>query len=138
MTPRRHLRACRSILTALVLVAGLQLASGCTITRLYGGAQLRGDPAQIVKGESTRGEILELLGPPDSIEHQVWGDAFVYRYRQVNSASITIDDFLFTGQTIFSFGRTFDHSDTLIVLFDFNGVVNAVAVDRDTDDLPLL
>lgn len=122
----------------LALVALLQLCAGCTITRLYGGEQLRGDPAQIVQGKSTRSDVLKVLGPPDSIEHQVWGDAFVYRYRQVNSASITIDDFLFTGQTIFSFGRTFDNSDTLIVLFDFEGIVSAVAADRDTEEMPLL
>ncbi len=124
---------------ALVLLALLvQLCSGCTITRLYGGAQFRGDPAEIREGQSTRSDVLKLLGPPDAIEHQVWGDAFVYRYRQINSASITIDDFFFTGQTIFSFERTFDNSDTLIVLFDFDGIVNGIAADRDTDEMPLL
>lgn len=123
---------------AAVLVACLLPLAGCTVTRLYGGTQLRGDPARITEGQTTRSDVLKLLGPPDAIEHQVWGDAFVYRYRQVNSASITIDDFLFTGQTIFSFGRTFDHSDTLIVLFDFNGIVNGLAVDRDTEEMPLL
>lgn len=126
-----------SLLACLAAILLLS-ANGCSITRLYGGSQLRGDPAQIVEGQSTRSDVLKILGPPDSVEHQVWGDAFVYRYRQVNSASITIDDFLFTGQTIFSFGRTFDNSDTLIVLFDFAGVVNAVAADRDTDEMPLL
>lgn len=128
----------KSILSLLIVVILLVGSGGCAITRLYGGARLRGDPARIVEGQSTRGDVLRILGPPDSIEHQVWGDAFVYRYRQVNSASITIDDFVFTGQTIFSFGRTFDNSDTLIVLFDFNGVVNGIAADRDTEEMPLL
>jgi hypothetical protein len=124
-----------ALLASVILLLG---SSGCTITRLYGGAQLRGDPSQIIEGQSTRGDVLRILGPPDAIEHQVWGDAFVYRYRQINSASITVEDFAFTGQTIFSFGRTFDNSDTLIVLFDFNGVVNGIAVDRDTEEMPLL
>jgi hypothetical protein len=132
------LRIPNLILPLALLALGMQLCSGCTITRLYGGAQFRGNPAQIKEGESTRSDVLKLLGPPDAIEHQVWGDAFVYRYRQINSASITIDDFLFTGQTIFSFGRTFDHSDTLIVLFDFDGIVNGIAADRDTEEMPLL
>jgi hypothetical protein len=131
MTPRSIF----SILTAAILLSG---SSGCTITRLYGGAQLRGDPAQIIEGKSTRSDVLKLLGPPDSIEHQVWGDAFVYRYRQINSASITVEDFMFTGQTIFTFGRTFDNTDTLIVLFDVEGIVNGVASDTDTEQMPLL
>lgn len=123
---------------ALPATAALFLLAGCTITRLYGGVPFRGDPAQIVQGKSTRSDVLRILGPPDSIEHQVWGDAFVYRYRQVNSASITIDDIFFTGQTIFSFGRTFDRSDTIVVLFDFSGVVSGIAVSRYTQDLPAL
>jgi hypothetical protein len=126
----------RVFLTSLLLA--LQLCSACTITRLYGGTPLRGDPKRIVRGSSTRTDVLAVLGPPDSIEHQVWGDAFVYRYRQVNSASITIDDFFFTGQTLFSFGRTFDNYDTLIVLFDFDGTVSGIAGDRDTEEMPLL
>jgi outer membrane protein assembly factor BamE (lipoprotein component of BamABCDE complex) len=129
-------RTTRLALSIVFLAA--QLCTGCTITRLYGGVQLRGDPAQIVAGESTRADVLRILGPPDSIEHQVWGDAFIYRYRQVNSSSITIDDFFFTGQTLFSYSRTFDNSDTLVVLFDFDGIVNAIAADRDTEEMPLL
>lgn len=128
----------RRVLAPLAVLAALALCSGCTITRLYGGQHLRGDPAQLVQGQSTRSDVLKLLGPPDAIEHQVWGDAFVYNYRQVNSASITIDDPFFTGQTLFSFGRTFDNSDRVIVLFDFEGVVSGVAADRDTEDMPLL
>lgn len=124
--------------TVLALVAVLQLCAGCTITRLYGGAQLRGDPTQIVEGQTTRSDVLKLLGPPDSIEHQTWGDAFVYRYRQVNSSSITIREPVFVRQTLFQYSRTFDNSDTLIVLFDFDGVVNGVAFDRDTAEMPVL
>jgi len=122
----------------IALAAALQLCSACTITRLYGGAELRGDPTQIVEGKSTRSEVLKLLGPPDSIEHQTWGDAFVYRYRQVNSSSITIREPFFVRQTIFQFSRTFDNSDTLVVLFNFDGVVNGLAFDRDTEDMPAL
>jgi hypothetical protein len=122
----------------IALLVALPLCSGCTITRLYGGQQLRGDPTHIIEGQSTRSDVLKVLGPPDLIEHQVWGDAFVYHYRQINSASITIDDPFITGQTIFSFGRTFDNSDRLVVLFDFDGVVSGIAADRDTEEMPLL
>ena len=122
----------------VILAAALQLCSACTISRLYGGAELRGDPTKLVEGKSTRHDVLQLLGPPDSIEHQTWGDAFIYRYRQVNSSSITIREPVFVRQTLFQFSRTFDNSDTLIVLFNFDGVVNAIAFDRDTAEMPAL
>jgi hypothetical protein len=125
-------------IAAVFAVALMSACCGCTISRLYGGAQLRGDPAQIVQGTSTRGDVLKLFGPPDTIEHQTSGDAFVYRYRQVNSASITIREPVFVRQTIFQFSRTFDNSDVLIVLFDFNGLVSGVALKRDTEEMPAL
>ena len=134
MNTRRFGEVCN----ALILIAVMQACSGCTITRLYGGVPLRGDPTKIVEGQSTRSDVLKLLGPPDTIEHQTGGDAFVYRYRQVNSASITIREPFVARQTIFQFSRTFDNSDTLVVLFNFDGVVNGIGITRDTEEMPTL
>lgn len=128
----------RGLRAALILISLLHSCTGCTITRLYGGTELRGDPTKIVEGQSTRSDVLKLLGPPDTIEHQTWGDAFVYRYRQVNSSSITIREPIFVRQTIFQFSRTFDDSDILVVLFDFDGVVNGVALSHNTEHMPAL
>lgn len=125
----------RAALAIVLLGLGL---SGCTIGRTYSGVPLRGDPARIVQGTSSRADVLEVLGPPDSIVHQTTGDAFIYRYRRTNSSSLTIREPFFLRQPIFSYNREFRAADTLVVLFDFHGVVQSIAHDQDTQDLPIL
>lgn len=114
------------------------LGAGCTIGRVYRGAPLRADPAAIVEGQSTKADVLEELGPPIEIAHQTDGDAFIYRYDKRNFSSLTLEEPVFTGLMIFSYRRQFDAGDRVVVLFDFDGVVRAVAHERQTDDMPRL
>jgi len=114
------------------------LLGGCVITRYHSGAPLHGDPAVLVKGESTKSDVLQLFGPPTQISHQTDGDAFVYRYDRWNYSSLTLAEPIFTGQRIFTYTRGFDDRDTLVVLFDFYGVVRGVAVEHRTEKMPVL
>ena len=114
------------------------MAAGCTIGRSYQGVPLVADPSLIVAGESTKSDVLRVFGPPEQIAHQTDGDAFIYRYSQQNFSSITIEEPVFTGMMLFSYRRQFDAGDRMVVLFDFDGVVRAVAMENQTEDLPLL
>jgi hypothetical protein len=127
----RHFRA-------LVIVAGVALLNGgCTIARWYSGVPLHGDPAVLVKGESTKSEVLELFGAPTQITHQTDGDAFIYAYDRWNYSSIAVAEPV-TGQRIFTYTRGFNNRDRLVVLFDFYGVVRGVAVEHETQQMPPL
>jgi len=113
------------------------LTSGCTVARYYKDVPLRGDPAGLVEGESTKSDVLRLFGPPQQITHQSDGDAFVYAYEQENYSSFRVQDPI-TGINWFTYTRQFDNHDRLVVLFDFAGVVRGVAIDRHTEAMPVL
>jgi hypothetical protein len=123
----------------MVVLLGAVAAAvgGCTVERYYIGAPLRGDPAVLVKGESTKADVLRLFGPPFRITYQTDGDAFMYMYDRENYSSITLREPI-SGQMIFSYHRDFSMRDSLVVLFDYAGVVNGVAVDHRTEELPAL
>jgi len=111
---------------------------GCVVARYHSGVPLHGDTAALVQGQSTKSDVLQLFGPPTQIIHQTDGDAFVYEYARWNYSSITLAEPVFTGQRIFTYTRGFDNRDTLVVLFDFYGVVRGVAVERQTEKVPSL
>jgi hypothetical protein len=122
----------------LVIVAGVALLNGgCTIARWYTGVPLRGDPAVLVKGESTKSDVLELFGPPTQITHQTDGDAFIYAYDRWNYSSLTVAEPI-TGQRVFTYTRGFNNRDRLVVLFDYFGIVRGVAVEHETQQMPPL
>lgn len=105
--------------------------------RFYQGAPLRAEPSRLVEGQSTKGDVLRLFGPPVQITHQTDGDAFVYVYRQDNYSSFRVQDPV-TGINWFTYNRQLENRDTLVVLFDFAGVVRGVAVDHRIGEMPLL
>ena len=116
----------------LVLFVG-----GCTIARWYSGVPLRADPAVLVKGESTKSDVLQLFGAPTHIMHQTDGDTFLYSYDRWNYSSLTLAEPI-TGQRVFTYSRGFNNRDRLVVLFDYFGVVRGIAVDHETRQLPTL
>jgi hypothetical protein len=70
-----------SCISPLGLILALVLSTACTIERAYMGNEFAGPPdGRIVVGQTTKREILELLGPPDRIQRQYDGDVFVYAY----------------------------------------------------------
>jgi outer membrane protein assembly factor BamE (lipoprotein component of BamABCDE complex) len=127
----------RSTAALLLACAVAPLAHGCTVARYYRGVPLRSDPAVLVEGQSTKADVLHLFGPPVQITHQTDGDAFVYAYDRENFSSLTLREPI-SGQMLFTYRRDFDKRDTLVVLFDYAGVVRGVAVDHHTEDLPAL
>lgn len=122
---------------AVAVVTSLVLLDGCTIARWYSGVPLRSDPAVLVKGESTKTDVLQLFGVPTQIMHQSDGDAFLYTYNRWNYSSLTLAE-PFTGQRVFTYTRGFNNRDLLVVLFDYSGVVRGVAVERETAAMPAL
>ena len=120
--------------TACVLAA---ILSGCTVARYYQDVPLRGDAAAVVEGQSTKSDVLRLFGPPQQIQHQTDGDVFVYAYERSNYSSLRIQDPI-TRINWFTYTRQFDDHDRFVVLFDFTGVVRGVAVDRHTEEMPVL
>ncbi|GIW40541.1 MAG: hypothetical protein KatS3mg076_1118 [Candidatus Binatia bacterium] len=120
-----------------VPLVALALAA-CSIGRVHWGSPLRGDPAEIREGESTKEDVLRVLGPPDRILHQTDGDVFVYSYVRRNVSSLSLRDPFFTRQFLFGYRRDFEGHDRVVVLFDLVGRVRAVAVEKGTAELPLL
>lgn len=121
----------------VLAVAVLLTAAGCTIGRYYIGAPLRVEPSSLVEGQSTKSDVLKLLGPPTRIEHQTDGDAFLYTYEQYNYSSFRVQDPI-TGINWFTYTRELGNRDTLLVLFDFGGTVRNVAVEHQVEEMPPL
>jgi len=120
--------------SSVLLVAWLLAA--CTITRQYVGSPLRADPArEIHPGSTDMSEVLRTFGAPDRILRHAVGDVFVYSYRRSNSESLTIEEPVITNAQIFSYSRTRQKEDRLVVLFDRQGLVRSFGYLRGTAEL---
>lgn len=119
---------------AALLLAG----NGCTISRLYVGVPLRGDPQSLEAGRSTKEDVLRDFGPPTEIAPQTDGDVFIYRYNRANVATLSLQEPVFTNLFLFQYTRSFVRRDILYVLFDFDGRVRGVGERLETDDIPFL
>ena len=120
------------ILVALLI----NLVCGCTIGRIYMGSELRNDPKEKIKiGSTTKAEILETFGPPERIQMQYDGDIFVYAYLRKNSSKLTLTEPYFTKLTILQYTRTQQKNDSLVILFDKDGVVKNYGFNRGTTEL---
>ncbi len=65
------------------------LTCSCSISRVYVGSEVRDDPKEKIKiGSTSKGEILEIFGPPDRIQKQYDGDIFVYAFLRKNSSML--------------------------------------------------
>jgi outer membrane protein assembly factor BamE (lipoprotein component of BamABCDE complex) len=114
----------------------MTLTCGCSIQRIYKGSEIRHDPNEkIAIGSTTKGEILEIFGPPLRIQKQYDGDVFIYAYYQMNSSVLTIEEPYFTNMLIFEYTREQQKMDGLVILFDKNGVVKNFGFQRGTKEL---
>ena len=123
---------------SLALLAGLLMASAvaCSFTRVYRGTPIRAVPDEVLEaGVTTKGQVLQLLGPPDRIVRQHDGDAFLYQFVRRNVDALELEEPVFTNMTLFSYTRNEQRSDLLLVLFDKEGVVNSWGLRRSTDDI---
>ena len=100
------------------------------------GSEIRGDPKEKIKiGLTTKGEILETFGPPDRIQKQYDGDIFVYAYLRKNSSKFTVEEPVFTNYVIFQYIRIQQKKDSLVILFDKDGVVKNYGFNKGTTEL---
>jgi outer membrane protein assembly factor BamE (lipoprotein component of BamABCDE complex) len=121
-----------SVLIPLLMI----LTWGCSIGRIYMGSEIRDDPnGKIRIGSTTKGEILEIFGPPARIQRQYDGDVFVYAYLRKNSSVLTIKEPYFTRMLIFEYTREQQKSDGLVILFDKDGIVKNFGFQRGTQEL---
>lgn len=126
----------RSPFATLFVALALSAASACTIERTYVGNELNTVPdGRVEVGRTSKAEILELFGPPDRILRQYEGDVFVYAYIRRNSTTFALEDPTFTNLMIFTYQKTQEKSDRLVVLFDRAGVLSGIGFRRGTEQL---
>ena len=114
----------------------MNLICSCTIGRIYMGSEIRDDPKEKIKiGSTTKAEILEIFGPPERIQMQYDGDIFVYAYLRKNSSQLALREPYFTKLTLFQYTRTQQKSDSLVILFDKDGVVKNYGFNKGTTEL---
>ena len=132
----KGLTNCNKILILIPLL--MTLTCGCTIGRIYKGSEIKHDPNEKIKiGSTTKGEILEIFGPPVRIQRQFDGDVFVYAFLQKNSSVLTIEEPYFTNFTIFQYSREQQKTDSLVILFNKDGVVKNFGFKRGTEELTI-
>jgi len=112
------------------------LLSGCTVGRVYVGAEIMENPdTRIVIGSTTKSDILGIYGPPRSVQRQYDGDLFIYSYFRKNSSTLNIEEPVVTDLTIFTYTRVQQKKDSLVILFDKDGVVKNYGFYRETEEL---
>jgi len=112
------------------------LLSSCTIGRVYMGSEIRGEPREkIVVGSTTKSDILEIYGPPDRVQRQYDGDLFIYAYLRKNSSTLTLEEPVVTNLTFFTYTRIQEKKDSLVILFDGEGLVKNYGFYRGTKEL---
>jgi outer membrane protein assembly factor BamE (lipoprotein component of BamABCDE complex) len=127
-------KSCRRLVTLMVLLV-IPVCS-CTIGRIYRGSEIREDPGKrVVIGTTTKGEILSIFGPPDWVQKQFDGDIFIYAYMRKNSSTLALEDPVFTSMTFFTFNRVQEKRDSLVILFDKDGVVKNYGYYKGTGEL---
>jgi outer membrane protein assembly factor BamE (lipoprotein component of BamABCDE complex) len=125
---------CSRIL-ALALMLTI-LTGGCVIGRVYVGSEIPAElQDKIAVGATTKSEILRLYGPPDTVRRQYDGDLFVYQFLRRNFSSLNITEPVFTHLTIFSYSRVQQKDDSLVILFDKDGVVKNFGYHRGTSEM---
>ena len=134
MASTKGRRNCSSLLALTILFAAM--TSGCTIGRVYVGSEIQDDlQDKIAVGSTTKSDILRLCGPPDTIRRQYDGDVFVYRYLRRNFATLDITEPVFTRLRIFAYSRVQQKDDSLVILFDKDGLVKNFGYRRGTSEL---
>lgn len=124
-----------SRILALMALSIITVCS-CRIGRVYIGSEIKDDPRErVVIGATTKSEILKIFGPPYRVQKQYDGDIFVYDYFRKNSTRLTLEEPVFTNITFFEFKRIQQKKDSLVILFDKDGVVKSYGYHRGTMEL---
>jgi outer membrane protein assembly factor BamE (lipoprotein component of BamABCDE complex) len=100
------------------------------------GSEIRNDPKEKIEiGSTTKADILETFGPPERIQMQYDGDIFVYAYLRKNSSKFSLTEPYFTKLTIIQYTRIQQKNDSLVILFDKDGVVKNYGFNKGTTEL---
>ncbi len=122
------------VILGAVLLAGSPW--GCSIGRIYVGSEITEElQGKIAVGSTTKSEVLQIYGPPDSVRRQYDGDVFIYRYLRRNSSVLDLADPVVTRMRVFMFTRVQQKDDGLMILFDKDGVVKSYGFRRGTSEL---
>ena len=128
-------RKSNSRILALTVLLIITVCS-CSIGRVYMGSEIKEDPGErIAVGSTTKSEILKIFGPPILVQKQYDGDIFIYAYHRKNSTTLTIEEPVFTNITIFTYTRIQQKKDSLVILFDKDGVVKSYGYYEGTTEL---
>jgi len=121
----------------LILISLLMiLTCRCTIGRVYMGSEIRYDPKEKIKiGSTTKSEILETFGPPDNIQKQYDGDIFVYAYLRKNSPKLSLVVPYPVTVSVFKYTKVQQKKDSLVILFDNNGMVKDYGFRKGAQEL---
>lgn len=111
----------------LFLAVGL-LAQGCAFSRGTLGEEIRSDAvAKIVRGTTTKSEVLTLLGAPDRLLQVNGRDVFQYYRYDAKVGSLLL--------IVVNFSRFSIKSDDLYVILNREGIVEDVISSKRTDGL---
>jgi len=125
---------CSKILILIPLL--MILTCRCTIGRVYMGSEIRYDPKEKIKiGSTTKSEILETFGPPDNIQKQYDGDIFVYAYLRKNSSKLSLVVPYPVTVSVFKYTKVQQKKDSLVILFDNNGMVKDYGFRKGAQEL---
>jgi len=124
-----------SRILALAAIVAITVC-GCSIGRVYMGSEITNDPKEsIVIGATTKSEVLRIFGPPYRVQKQYDGDIFVYSYLRKNSSTLTLEEPVFTNITFFTYKRIQQKKDSLVILFDKDGLVKSYGHYQGTTEL---
>ncbi len=128
-------RKSNSRIVALMVFLIIAVCS-CSIGRVYMGSEIKEDPKEkIAVGSTTKSEILKIFGPPILVQKQYDGDIFIYAYNRKNSTTLTLEEPVFTNITLFNYTRIQQKKDSLVILFDKDGVVKSYGHHEGTTEL---
>jgi hypothetical protein len=144
----------RSIGRLVLLLAATATAAGCvSISRQYEGARLPvADITSVEVGATTRQEVLDLFGPPLTIQKRdfeglvsalgssfqgedltvqldpkLLNEVFIYEYRRVNRWSLVL--------ILFNYFSSVDKSDRLMFFFDAENEVAGIGLSEGIKEL---
>lgn len=116
---------------AWVCVAAWALAlAGCTISREYVGGQLGEQQLKQLQELETKGEVLEILGPPNDMGLQPRESVFIYRVRREAADNLNLSFF----RASFDYEEIDRRTDRLIVFFDKQGRITRYGLDLASEE----
>ncbi len=134
MASTKERKNCSKTLALTVLLT--TMTWGCTIGRMYVGSEIKDDlQDKIAVGATTKSDILSIYGPPDTVHRQYDGDVFIYRYFRRNTSALDLKEPIVTRLTIFSYSGVQQKDDSLLILFDKEGVVKSFGYHRGTGEM---